>query len=63
MDFKKFNSLFELLEAFPNEQSCIDYFEKLKWNNNIKSPFDPTSKVYKLSNNRYRCKTQEITLL
>lgn len=59
MDFKNFNSLIELLDAFPDEQSCIDYFEKIRWNNNIVSPFDSTSKVYKLSNNRYRCKNTD----
>ena len=31
-------------ETFPDEQSCIDYFEKLKWNGNVVSPFDKTSK-------------------
>jgi len=56
MDLERFNSLFELLEAFPDEQSCIDYYEKLRWHGKVISPFDPESKVYKLSNNQYRCK-------
>ena len=45
-----------LLETFPTEQSCIDYFEKHRWNGNIISPFDPISKVYKCANSQYRCK-------
>lgn len=28
--FNSFNSLFELLEAFPTEQSCIEYLEMLR---------------------------------
>ncbi|NDW18101.1 IS1595 family transposase [Dysgonomonas sp. 216] len=53
---EKFNSIIELLERFPTEQSCIDYLEEIRWKGNIVSPFDPTSKVYKCKNNRYRCK-------
>ncbi|MDR2956017.1 MAG: IS1595 family transposase, partial [Prevotella sp.] len=56
MNFKTFNSLYELMEAFPTEQSCIDYLEQLRWKDGVISPFDSTSKVYKISNNRYRCK-------
>jgi len=51
-----FKSIFELLESFPDEQTCIEHLENLRWNGNIISPFDPESKVYKCSNNRYKCK-------
>jgi len=51
-----FNSILELLQAFPDEQSCIDHLETLRWNGYVVSPFDPTSKVYKCKNNKYRCK-------
>lgn len=51
-----FNSILDLLKAFPDEQSCIDHLEKLRWNGNVVSPFDPTSKVYNCKGNRYRCK-------
>lgn len=62
IDVSKFNSLIELLETFPNEESCIIYLEKLRWKNGkIKSPFDEKSKVYNLGNHRYMCKnTQKI---
>lgn len=53
---KDFNSIIELLERFPTEQSCIDYLEAKMWNGKVVSPFDPTSKVYKCKNNQYRCK-------
>lgn len=48
-------SLFDLQQAFPTEQSCIDYLELIIWNGKPVSPFDPESKVYKCKNNRYRC--------
>ena len=51
-----FNSVLELLQAFPDEQSCIDHLEALRWNGYVVSPFDPTSKVYKCKDNKYRCK-------
>jgi len=53
---KDFNSILELIQAFPDEISCIKHLEKLRWNGNAVSPFDPTSKVYKCRGNRYRCK-------
>ena len=53
---KDFNSILELLAAFPDEQTCIDHLEELRWGGYVVSPFDSTSKVYKCKNNRYRCK-------
>lgn len=52
----KFNSLFDLRAAFPTEKSCIRFLEQIRWNGNIISPFDPTSKVYKRNDGSYRCK-------
>lgn len=51
-----FNSLIDLFTAFPDEQSCINHLEDLRWNGVVVSPFDPTSKVYKCKDNKYRCK-------
>ncbi|MEO5643748.1 MAG: IS1595 family transposase [Bacteroidia bacterium] len=51
-----FNSIIELLKAFPTEQSCIDHLEILRWNGDVVSPFDTTSKVYKCAGNKYKCK-------
>lgn len=50
-----FNSIIEVMDAFPDEQSCIDYLTRMRWKGNVVSPFDPSSKVYKCKNNRYRC--------
>lgn len=52
----EFKSIFDLLKAFPTEQSCIDHLEGIRWNGEPVSPFDATSKVYKCKNNKYRCK-------
>ena len=52
-----FKSLFGLLKTCPNEQKCIEYLEKVLLKGKMPtSPFDPTSKVYKCRNNKYRCK-------
>lgn len=53
---KDIKSLYDIGKAFPDEQSCIDYLEKMRWNGNVISPFDTTSKVYKCKGNKYRCK-------
>jgi len=52
----EFDSLIELIEAFPDEQTCIDHLEEIRWNGNVISPYDATSKVYKCKDNKYRCK-------
>jgi len=54
--FPEFKSIFDLLKAFPTEQSCIDHLERLSWNGEPVSPFDATSKVYKCAGNKYKCK-------
>lgn len=53
IDFRKKEAL---VEAFDNEQKCIDHLEALRWNGTIISPFDPTSKVYFCSKNTYKCR-------
>jgi len=51
-----FKSILDLIKAFPDEQTCINHLENLRWNGVVVSPFDATSKVYKCANNRYKCK-------
>ena len=51
-----FTSIKELKTTFPDELSCLLHLEKLRWNGYVISPFDPTSKVYTCSQNRYRCR-------
>ena len=52
----QFKSIFDLLKAFPTEQSCIDHLERLRWDGFPVSPFDAESKVYKCAGNKYKCK-------
>ena len=55
MNIGKFNSLYDLLEAFPTEESCIKYLEQQRWASGIPvSPYDPTSKVYNRGDGLYR---------
>jgi transposase-like protein len=53
---KEIKSIIDLVKAFPTEQSCIDYLEAVRWGENVVSPFDANSKVYKCKGNKYRCK-------
>jgi transposase-like protein len=52
----QFKSILDLVKAFPDEQTCINHLENLRWNGNIVSPFDPASKVYNCAGNKYKCK-------
>ncbi len=52
---KEVKSVLDLIQAFPTEQSCIEHLEKIRWNGNVVSPFDATSKVYKTKVG-YQCK-------
>lgn len=56
LDFSNFDSLFDLYETFPTEQSCIKFLERKRWPNGVVSPFDPSSKVYHRGDGLYRCK-------
>lgn len=50
------SSLVSFLVQFPDEESCVKYLESLRWKDGVMSPFDPTSKVYKCSNGKYKCR-------
>lgn len=52
----EFKSIIELTQKFHSEQICIEHLETIRWNGNVVSPFDPTSKVYKCAGNKYKCK-------
>ena len=49
-------TLLTLSDNFPNEESCIRYFEKMRWGDKVVSPYDESSKVYKCANGKYKCK-------
>ena len=52
----KVNSIPALYKQFPNEEACIKHLEAIYWHGKPVSPFEKTSKVYKLKNGDYRCK-------
>lgn len=54
--FTEFSSIIDLLKKFPDEESCISHLEAIRWDGNIVSPFDSTSKVYKCKHGKYKCK-------
>jgi hypothetical protein len=56
METLGFKTIADLLKVFPDEQTCIEHLENLRWNGNVVSPFDETSIVYKCKGNKYRCK-------
>jgi hypothetical protein len=52
----EFLSREDLTASFPDEQNCIKHLEKLRWGNQIISPFDKVSKVYACKNDKFRCR-------
>lgn len=44
-------------KALSSEEKAISYFEKMRWDGNVISPFDPTSNEYKCGNGKYKCKS------
>lgn len=52
----EFKSLMDLLKKFPDEKTCIEHLEAIRWNGNVVSPFDASSKVYKCAGFKYKCK-------
>lgn len=53
----KYNSLLKLLETFPNEETCINHLENLRWPSGIVCPVcGSTRKIYKVSRSHvYKC--------
>lgn len=52
----RFNSLTELLDKFPDEQSCIDHLTEIRWRNGAYCPYCGSVKVYTYSNRRtHKC--------
>jgi len=53
---KEIKSIIELVQKFPTEEECYTLLEKIRWNGDVVSPFDKTSKVYKCKGHHYRCR-------
>lgn len=52
----EFLSREDLTTTFPTEVSCIKHLEKLRWQEEVVSPFDINSKVYSCKNNKFKCR-------
>jgi len=53
---KQFDSLFDMMEAFPDEQSCVDHLRSIRWKNGAHCPHCGSTKVYHFSDNRtHKC--------
>ena len=51
-----FTTISDIISKFPDEASCMAHLERLRWNGFVTSPFDPISRVYRCSGNRYKCR-------
>lgn len=56
MNYADYDSLKAVADAFPDEDTCVQHLEMLRWNGFVTSPFDPLSKVYFCNHGRYRCR-------
>lgn len=53
---QQFNSLFEMVAAFPDEQSCVDHLRSIRWKNGAFCPHCGSTKVYHFSDLRtHKC--------
>lgn len=53
---KTFNTIFELMDAFPDEQSAVDHFTAIRWKDGAFCPACGSTKVYHFSDKRtHKC--------
>jgi transposase-like protein len=51
-----FDSLFDLFEAFPDEQSCIDHLRSIRWRDGEHCPYCGGMRIYHFSDRRtFKC--------
>lgn len=50
-----FKSIADLTLNFSTEAKCIEFLEQQRWNGNVISPFDSSSKVWKCKGHKYMC--------
>lgn len=46
----------QLINSFPDEESCLKHLEMMRWNGIVVSPFSQNSKVYHCSDGKYKCR-------
>lgn len=53
---KQFDSLYDLMEAFTDEQSCVDHFRSIRWKDGAYCPHCGSVKVYHFKDGRsHKC--------
>jgi transposase-like protein len=53
----QFNSILEMMEAFPDEQSCIDHLTAIRWRNGEYCPYCGGTELYHFSDGKnHKCK-------
>jgi transposase-like protein len=46
----------QIVDSFPDEETCIRHLEKIRWNGIVVSPFSTNSKVYYCAEGKYKCR-------
>jgi len=53
---QNFNSLFDLMKAFPDEQTCIDHLKTIRWRKGAFCPYCDHDQIYEFSDKRtFKC--------
>lgn len=53
---KQFDSLFDLMEAFPDEQSCVDHLRAIRWRDGEFCPYCGGTRIYHFSDRKtHKC--------
>ena len=56
--FAQFKTLPQLFDYFNNEETCLSYWEQVRWNGNVTCPHCGNGNPYK-TNRGYKCKNKE----
>ena len=53
---KNFDSLFDLMTAFPDEQSCLDHLRSIRWRDGEFCPYCADNRIYHFSDRKtFKC--------
>jgi transposase-like protein len=51
-----FNSLFDLMDAFPDEQTCIDHLRAVRWRDGESCPYCGSARIYHFTDRKtFKC--------
>jgi hypothetical protein len=53
---KAYRSLKDIQKDFPDNESCLDFLEAVRWKNGIRSPFTNSTAVTRVSERLFLCK-------